>query len=202
MHTMVNLERGLLAFGWALLSRPGGVAREYVDGKRRRHYGPFTTLAVIVGVTALTINLSRYQVLSQDGLPPAPTDLLEHHFNLLLLLQLPLLGGACALLFRAARLTLPEHMVLAAYALCVRAAFLALVGPAAYLASTSAPGLGYVYAYWAAWYVYFGWAASQFYTGSPLRSWIRGAAAAVLGHAAIIALLFAGSSAYEALVRH
>jgi hypothetical protein len=57
-----------------------------------------------------------------------------------------------------------------------------------------------VYAFWAAWYVYFGWAASQFYAGSRMRSWIRGAVAAAIGHAAIIAALFAGSAAYESLV--
>lgn len=200
-HAIASVERGPLAFGWALLTQPGRVAREYVEGKRRRYYGPFTTLTVIVGITALAINLSGYRVLSHDGLPPAPTYLLEHHFNLVLLAQLPLLGGACAVLFRDAALTLPEHMVLVAYALCVRASFLALVGGLAYLASTTAPGLGYVYAYWVAWYVYFGWAASQFYAGSRLRSWIRGTAAAALGHAITVASLWAGSAAYQALIR-
>ena len=27
-----------------------------IDGKRRRHYGPFATLTVLVGVTALAVN--------------------------------------------------------------------------------------------------------------------------------------------------
>jgi hypothetical protein len=196
-----SFERGPLAFSWALLTRPGNVAREYVEGKRRRHYGPFTTLAVIVGITALAFNLSGFRVLSHDGLAQAPTHLLEHHFNLLLLAQLPLLGGACALLFRGAALTLPEHMVLVAYALCVRAAFLVLVGLVAYLVSTTAPGLAAIYAYWVAWYVYFGWAASQFYAGPRLHSWIRGAAAAALGHAIIAAAVRAGSAAYVSWVR-
>jgi Protein of unknown function (DUF3667) len=182
------------------LTRPGSVAREYVEGKRRRHYGPFATLAVLVGVTALAVNLSGFQILSQDGLPSAPTDLLQRHFNLLLLVQLPLLGGACAVLFRGARLTLSEHMVLAAYALSVRAVFLALVAPLAYLMSTSGPRLGQVYAFWAAWYVYFGWAASQFYAGPRIQSWIRGAVAAAIAHVAIIAALVAGSAAYETLM--
>jgi hypothetical protein len=196
-----SFERGPLAFSWALLARPGNVAREYVEGKRRRHYGPFTTLAVIVGITALAFNLSGFRVLSHDGLPQAPTHLLEHHFNLLLLAQLPLLGGACALLFRGAALTLPEHMVLVAYALCVRAAFLVLVGGVAYLVSATAPGLIAVYTYWVGWYVYFGWAASQFYAGPRLVTWIRGAAAAALGHLIIAVAVRAGSAAYESLVR-
>jgi hypothetical protein len=200
MQTFVNVERGPLVFAWALLTRPGGVAREYVEGKRRRHYGPFATLAVLVGVTALAVNWSGFQILSHDGLPAAPTDLLQRHFNLLLLVQLPLLGAACAVVFRGAGLTLPEHMVLVAYALSVRAVFLALVGPVVYLTSSAAPGLGLVYAYWGAWYVYFGWAASQFYAGPRPRTWLRGAAAAALGHAVMIAVLSGASVVYESLL--
>ncbi|MDR3451886.1 MAG: DUF3667 domain-containing protein [Rhodoferax sp.] len=200
MHTFVNLERGPLTFAWALLTRPGHVAREYVEGRRRRHYGPFATLAVLVGLTALAVNWSGFQILSHDGLPSAPTNLLQRHFNLLLLAQLPLLGAICAALFRGAGLRLPEHMVLVAYVLCVRAVFLALVVPVSYLTSTHAPGLGFVFAFWAAWYLYFGWAASQSYAGPRMRSWIRGAVAAAIGHALIIAALVAGSAAYESLV--
>jgi len=125
----------------------GGVARECVEGKRRRHYGPFATLAVIVGVTALEINVSGFQVLAHDWLPARPADLLQRHFNLLLLAQLPLLGGVCALMFRRALLTLPEHMVLVAYALSMRAAVVALSVPVAYLTAITAPGTWQVFGF-------------------------------------------------------
>ena len=198
LQTFVNVERGPLAFAWALLSKPGTVAREYVDGKRRRHYGPFATLIVLVGFAALTVELSGFQVLSHDGLAARPTDLLQRHFNLLLLVQVPLLAAACALLFRSDRLRLPEHMVLGAYAMGVRAVVLALAGPIGF-ATEMAPGAGLVYAFWAAWYVYFGWAASQFYAGPRLRSWALGVVAAALGHAGIVGLLFVGNRVYGTL---
>ena len=125
LHAFVNIERGPLVFAWALLTRPGGIAREYVEGRRRRYYGPFATLAVLVGLTALALELSGFQVLSQE-VSPVPATVLQRHFNLVLLVQLPLLGVACALLFRDARLTLPEHMVLVAYTLGMRAVALAV----------------------------------------------------------------------------
>jgi hypothetical protein len=200
MHTFVNVERGPLAFAWALLTRPGVVAREYVDGKRRRHYGPFATLAVLVGLTALAVNLTGFQILSHDGLPSTPTSLLQRHFNVLLLLQLPLLGGVCTFVFRRARMTLPEHMVLVAYTLSVRAVCLAVAVLVAFEQSASVASVGYFYAFWVAWYVYFGWAASQFYSGRRVWTWLGGAAAAGLEHVVIIAVLIAANSIYEAIL--
>jgi hypothetical protein len=193
MHAFVNIERSPPAFAWALLTRPGGVAREYVDGKRRRYFGPFATLAVLVGVTALVVNLSGYRVLAHDGLATAPADLLQRHINLVLLAQLPLLGVSCTLVFRRAQLNLFEHMALVAYALIVRAAILALLVLIEYFTSAAAPKLGFVFAYWAIWYLYFGWAASQFYSGARLRTWIEGIASALLAHGATVVLLLAGS---------
>src|SRR6185436_14980728 len=151
LHAFVNVERGPLVFAWALLTRPGVVAREYIEGRRRRYYGPFATLAVLV--------------------------------------QLPLLGFTCALLFRDARLTLPEHMVLVAYTLGMRAVALTAIVPIALLSSTSAPTFWQNFAFWAAWYLYFGWSASQFYAGTRWRSWLRGMLVAAIGHALIIAIL-------------
>jgi uncharacterized protein DUF3667 len=200
MHSFVNVERGPLAFAWALLTRPGGVALEYIEGRRRRHYGPFATLAVLVGVTALAINLSGFRVLSNDGLPPGPTELLERHFNVLLLVQLPLIGGTCALLFHHARRTWAEHMVLAAYTLSVRAVVLAVIGPASSLLAFGAPGPVSTNLFWVAWYAYFGWAASQFYPGARASSWLRGAAAAALAHVAIVGMLPGVSALYLAWV--
>jgi len=197
MHSFVNVERGPVVFAWALLLRPGRVALEYVQGMRRRHYGPFATLAVLVGVAALTVNLSGFHVLSHDGLPTGASDLLQRHFNLLILVQLPLMGVICAGVFRKSELTLPEHMVLAAYTLSVRAVFLALAGPLAYLTASDAPRIEFVYAFWAIWYVYFGWAASQFYAGSRWKSWVMGVVAAALGHAAIMAALLGAAGAIE-----
>jgi hypothetical protein len=200
LQTFVNVERGPVAFAWALLTRPGWVAHDYVQGKRRRHYGPFATLLVLVGFTALAINLSGFQVMSQDGLPPGPTGLLQRHFNLLLLVQLPLLGLVCALVFHGSGRTLPEHLVLCAYTLSVRAVVLVLIAPLAY-ASATPPQPRWVVAFWVAWYLYFGWSASQFYAGERAWNWTRGVVAAGLGHAATVGLLFGGSAAWAAWIK-
>jgi len=197
LHSFVNVERGPLVFARALLLRPGTIAREYVQGRRRRYYGPFSTLAVLVGVTALVFNLSGFQVLSQEGVTAAPAALLHRYFNLVLLAQLPLLGSVCALVFRDAHLTLPEHMVLVAYALGVRAVALSVAVPIALLDSQSAPTFWQTSVFWVVWYVYFGWAASQFYATHRWRTWLRGSMVAAISHALIIGGLILGSAIYE-----
>ena len=199
LHSFVNVERGPLVFARALLLQPGTIAREYVQGRRRRYYGPFATLAVLVGVTALVFNVSGFQVLSQEGVSAAPAALLHRYFNLVLLAQLPLLGIVCTVVFRDAQLTWPEHMVLVAYALGVRAVALTVTVPIAMLGSLSAPSFWQTSVFWGVWYVYFGWAASQFYNGTRWRSWLRGAMVAAIGHALIIGFLVLGSAIYEAM---
>jgi hypothetical protein len=193
MHAFVNVERGPLMFAWALLTRPGGIAREYVEGRRRRYYGPFATLAVLVGFVALALRLSGFQVLTQDVSTPAA--ILQQHFDLVLLAQLPLLGIVCALMFRGAGLTLPEHMVLVAYTLSVRAVALIVIVPIALLGSTTTPTFWQNAGFWAAWYVYFGWAASQFYAGARWRSWLKGMLVAAIGHALIVGILIGATQA-------
>lgn len=52
--TFTNAERGI----WLLLKgtsiRPGQTAIEFVEGKRKRYYNPFTFLAVVISLTLLT----------------------------------------------------------------------------------------------------------------------------------------------------
>jgi Protein of unknown function (DUF3667) len=198
MHSFVDVERSAFVFAWALLTRPGHVAREYVDGKRRRHFGPFATLAVVLGVTAFAVRFSGLQMLAQDGFSDASSQFFQQHFNWLLLAQLPLLGMFCAVLFRGERLSIPEHMALGAYLLSVRALVLSLLMPLALLTHATVATRWQVGLYWLAWYVYVGWGASQFYTGARLVSTVKGAVAAALAYAAINAIVRAGAAVYVA----
>jgi hypothetical protein len=199
LHAFDARERGPLSFSWALLTRPGVVAREYVEGRRRRYYGPFGTLATVIGLTALVLQVSGFRVLAQDGLTDDTVRFFEQHFNLLLLVQMPLLGMSAPLLFRGTGRTLPEHMALAAYALSVRATALLLLTLLAWSQSLQAPSSSEVYAFWAAWYVYYGWAASQFYRGSRTLLWLKGMGNAIAAHAATMAILLAMARVLKAM---
>lgn len=190
------VERSPLQFARALLLRPGRTAREYVQGRRRRHYGPFATLAVLAGVSALAIRMSGFRALALEVTTGDAAALLYKHFDLLQLAQLPLLGVAAALLFRADGRRLPEHMALVAYALAVRAAGVALLVLLALPLEIRAPGPVHLTGFWAVWYLYFGWCASQFYDGPRWASALRGVAVAALGHAMTYGLLLSFSAVF------
>ncbi|MEO6745922.1 MAG: DUF3667 domain-containing protein [Caldimonas sp.] len=196
MHSFLNIERGPLAMLRGLLTRPGRIARDYVDGRRRRYYGPFAMLVVLVGTATLMVNVAGYELLAHDGFGEATSDILQHHFNLLLLVQLPLLGALCAVVFRTDSLTLPEHMVLVAYTLSMRTVVTMVTMPLALMLNASAaPTPAQVNGFWLAWYLYFAWAATQFYTGRRVATFCKGLAAALLGHIALVALVRLGTLA-------
>ncbi len=189
------VERSPLKFARALLLRPGVVAREYVQGRRQRHFGPFATLAVLAGANALVIRTSGFRALAHEVDTDGAAALLYRHFDLLQLAQLPLLGLFAALLFRGSGLRLPEHMALVAYALAMRAGAVTVLVLGALLLSMRAPEAPHVAAFWGAWYLYFAWCASQFYAGPRWASAARGALAAALGHATTYGLLTGLSAA-------
>ncbi len=191
MRANTEVERSPLQFARALLLRPGVVAREFVEGRRRRHYGPFATLAVLAGVDALAIRASGFRALAQEVATGDAAALLYRHFDLLQLAQLPLLGLACALLFRAEGRRLPEHMALVAYALAVRAAAVTVLALLSVLLAIRAPAWHQVAFFWIAWYAYFAWCASQFYGGPRWMSALRGVVVAALGHGMTFGLLLA-----------
>jgi hypothetical protein len=195
MNSPLHLERGPISFARALLLRPGQVARDYVAGRRRRYYGPFATLATVVGLTALVINATGYQPLAQDPMTPSTAQLLQRHFNLLQLAHLPLQALVCSIVFLRARLSWVEHMVLAAYTLSVRDALLTLVIIPAQLATSRhgpTPLEGAMF--WLIWYTYFGWACAQFYGGRRWLAFLGGVAAAAAEHLTLIAIISGGTA--------
>jgi hypothetical protein len=197
MNSPLHLERGPFSFARALLLQPGLVARDYVAGRRRRYYGPFATLATVVGLTALVVNATGFQVLAQDAMTPGTAQLLQRHFNLLQLAQLPLQGFVCSIVFLRSRLNGVEHMVLAAYALSARAALVALAilpAPLAMARQGPTPLEGGLF--WVLWYLYFGWACAQFYGGRRWLVFIGGVVSAAAEHAALIALVTGGTALF------
>lgn len=179
LHSLVHADRSVYALLRSLLLRPGTVAREYVLGRRRRYFGPFATLAVLIGVSTVLSELLGFESITSSAPLNAVQNFLNQHVDLVVFVEVPLLSVACVGLFRADGYTFAEHTVLVAYAFCLRVLlFLVLLLPYWYLFRSNPASIGYAVAI--TWSAYFGFAASQFYSGNRLLCALKGAALAAL----------------------
>jgi hypothetical protein len=191
VHAITHADHSIFALIRALLTRPGHVARDYIEGRRKRHFGPFAFLVITVGLASAVILISGVEWFSPFRHGDAGASL-QRHINLVILVQAPLLAAFCALLFRRDQLNFAEHLVLAAYASGSRALFLALIETpllAITGANTADPWLAT--GYYGIWFAYFALAASQFCRGNRFWSALKAIAAAILSQVVVIALIMA-----------
>jgi hypothetical protein len=173
MHALTHADHSILALVRDLAYRPGHVAREYVEGRRKKYFGPLAFLVISVGLASFMVVLAGAHFFT-----PVPDDtianFLQQHINLIILLQMPLLAGVCALLFWNTKLHYAEHLVLAAYTTGFRMLFLALIGVPVFYFGKLSP-LGHISApiYLGLWLVYFSVAAVQFYRGMAFWTVVR-----------------------------
>ncbi len=170
VHALTHADHSIFALVKALAIRPGRVAREYIEGKRKRHFGPWAFLVITVSLASAVILISGVHWFKPYSAGRA-ADILQRHINLVILLQMPLLAAACALLLWRERLNYAEHLVLAAYTSGFRSLFLAVIEtPLLSItgADTSDPRLAV--GYYGVWFAYFAFAASQFYRGNRVWS--------------------------------
>jgi hypothetical protein len=180
VHAITHADHSIFALIKAMLIRPGQVAQDFTQGRRKRHFGPFAFLLVAVGLASAVVLISGVQWFSPYEHGPAD-DVLQRHVNLVILLQVPLLAGFCALLFRSDHRSFADHLVLSAYTSGFHALFLALIETpllALTRADTTNPWLAS--GYFGVWFLYFGFAASQFYRGHRLWTAARASFAAIL----------------------
>lgn len=188
LHAFMHVDRSGLSLVRMLLVCPGTVALNYVQGKRKRYFGPFSFLVVVVAAASAVIALTGFRVVYSDR-PNVVADFLQSHINLLMFADFPLLAVFSRLLYLRGRFNLAEHLVLAAYTSSMRVLFATLIViPFWYVFRPSNP-TAVALASLAIWALYFGFAASQFFPGRRALSWCRGFLTAVLASATMQGLI-------------
>jgi hypothetical protein len=189
LHAFVHADRSVLSLVGMLILRPGIIALDYVQGKRKRYFGPFAFLAVVVGLTAAEVALTGFHAVTTPH-PNAVADFLQNHINLVFLAQVPLLAAYSRLLDLRGGFTFAEHLILAAYASSMRILLGAVVLiPVWLIFSLQGATANYVYlGYLLICTIYFGFATSQFLATRRALSWCKGILASVLTWVSIQAL--------------
>jgi hypothetical protein len=181
LHAFVHVDRSALSLIRLLVTRPGFVALDYVHGKRKRYFGPFSSLVVVVAATSALFAFTGLP--ATLGSSPTPvTNFLQTHINLIMFAEVPLLAGYSRILAGRWSFNYAEHLVLAAYASSMRFLFSFLVFIPVWFALRHHPTVVHdlYFASLPIWPLYYGFALSQFLEEARASTWLRGIGATIL----------------------
>lgn len=68
-HAITHADHSIFALIRALATRPGVVARDFTEGKRKRHFGPFAFLLISVGLASAIILITGVEWFSRRTRP-------------------------------------------------------------------------------------------------------------------------------------
>jgi Protein of unknown function (DUF3667) len=98
-HNFTHTDKGIVGLIRLLFINPGKVIREYIEGKRKKYFNPYTFFLI---VTALLIYVAgkvfhyedeRYHYNNEFG------QYISKHYNIIILLSLPFLAGLLRWIF-------------------------------------------------------------------------------------------------------
>lgn len=185
VHAFVHVDRSVLSLVRQLLLRPGAVARDFIEGRRRRYFGPFAFLVVCVAAAAAMIALSGFPVVTTNE-PNRLAEFLQSHPNLVYFVYVPLLAAALRIVCALDHLHYAEHLVLVAYTEGMHVLWNTLVIVPGWYLIAPGPELSQrlFYATLPIWPLYFAFACSQFLPGRRWVAALKGIAAIALAYAA------------------
>lgn len=198
VHLIAHVDRSAFSLVRLLLTQPGVVARNYVQGMRKRYFGPFAFLFVAVAVTSAAVAFSGFEAVMSDS-PNKVGEFLQHHVNIVMFAEVPLLAAFSRLLDGRGGRNLAEHLVLAAYTTGLRLIFVALVVIPVWLAFRHRPDTARIlyYIYLPLWPAYFGFASLQFRPDEPKLACCKGVLSAILAWISLQAMAVIVTSVYQ-----
>lgn len=175
VHAVTHADKSIFSLIRHLLLNPGKVAAEYVEGKRKKYFNPFAFLVLVVGIASLILISSGFTNFAgnprMQGNPVSA--FFNKHINLIIFLNVPLLGMFSSLFFRKSGRNFAENLVLAAYTSGERSVFFSIViAPLWMLLHTQYYLFLSIYIF--SWHIYFAWACSYFHTGRKTVNFFKG----------------------------
>jgi len=116
---LFHLDEGIFYSFLQLFTRPGNSIREYIEGKRKNHFKPFSL--VIVWATSYAFLHHYYNIRFVEEVDSLKLDIdkandfITTHFAWITLLTIPFYALASFIVFRKQAYNFMEHLVLNAY---------------------------------------------------------------------------------------
>lgn len=159
----LHADAGIVHLTRELALRPGAVALEYVQGKRKKYYSPLKYLTLSA---AVSVFLNQYFHLMEitPGHTNPGTEIAARYFNLIILLSVPVSAFFSRLLYRKKGFNFAENLALHAYIGGFRVVFFILIFTPLVIWHREYYYIC-LFIYILGWLVYSAWAQVQFFGG-------------------------------------
>ena len=128
VHVFTHADKGIFSLIPMVLFRPGTLALQYVEGKRKRYFSIFQYLILVVGIITFIMSKSNYmenvmQTINPDSVKTSArvaavqakiNGALQQYFNLFLFALIPVFSFFSWLFFRSKKYNYAENFVLQA----------------------------------------------------------------------------------------
>ncbi|RYE53764.1 MAG: DUF3667 domain-containing protein [Sphingobacteriales bacterium] len=121
-HAFLHTDKSILKLIPGLAYKPGIIARDYVNGKRKSLHNPFNFVVLTVAISSFIIIASGVDVFNGSSKDEPVMRLAQQHFNLVILLTVPILVFTTWLFVRK-QYNFAECAVLVAYTSGFRSLF-------------------------------------------------------------------------------
>ena len=136
IHGFYHVDHGIIYTTKALFLNPGKMLKEYLHGKRKDHFNPFTFILIISALLTILmpklIDTSLFAEFGWIEKKHVDTNLLKSsfkHITIRIILGLPLFALVSYIFYRKKEFNYPEHLIANTYLRALSELFLLLLFP-------------------------------------------------------------------------
>ena len=121
-HAFFHFDKGVLFTAKELFTRPGDSIREFIEGKRVKHFKPISLVIILATLYGVLRHLFHFSVLDKKAVSEIQgveyeslNEWISHHYYWIILLSIPMFSIASYIVFRKQGYNFIEHFVLNTY---------------------------------------------------------------------------------------
>lgn len=121
-HAFFHFDKGVLFTAKELFTRPGDSIREFIEGKRVKHFKPISLVIILATLYGVLRHLFHFSILDKKAVSEIQSveyeslnEWISHHYYWIILLSIPMFSIASYIVFRKQGYNFIEHIVLNTY---------------------------------------------------------------------------------------
>ena len=135
-HGFFHFDNGVLFTAKELFTRPGDSIREFIEGKRVKHFKPISLVIILATFYGLLRHLFHFSILDKKSVSEIQgvdyenlNEWISHHYSWIILLSIPMFSVASFVVFRKQGYNFIAHFVLNSYMASQRLIFRIAIFP-------------------------------------------------------------------------